>query len=172
MIIRHAEKPPDDGGTPHGVKPNGSADEHSLTIAGWTRAGALVPFFATPSVTGIESPAVIYAASSNSPYGSHGKRPAQTIRPLAARLNIAPNVTYAVGEEAALAADVLAASGPVLIAWEHVAITSIIQHLGLSAFTTTWDKRRFDQVWCLHWTAGTYAFSIIDQQLLADDAGV
>ena len=171
MIVRHAEKPPDDGGAPRGVQSDGSHDPHSLTVGGWMRASALVNYFASPIVPGIERPASIFAANALLSHGPHSKRPAQTVGPLAARLGIDPNLTHSVGDEAALAADVLSAPGPVLIAWEHVAITSIVQNLGLPAFTTVWDKHRFDLVWCLRWNGTAYDFSVIEQQLLDNDAG-
>ena len=45
MIIRHAERPPDDG-LIHGVNMSGTKDPEELTVRGWQRAGALVRFFA------------------------------------------------------------------------------------------------------------------------------
>ena len=45
MFVRHGEKP-GQGSPPHGVDPHGEVDEHSLSVQGWTRAGALAGLFA------------------------------------------------------------------------------------------------------------------------------
>jgi hypothetical protein len=45
MIIRHAERPSDDGSI-DGVNMSGTKDPEELTVRGWQRAGALVRFFA------------------------------------------------------------------------------------------------------------------------------
>ena len=48
MIIRHGEKPSDDGSI-HGVDPHGGHDPDELIVRGWQRAGALVRLFAPPN---------------------------------------------------------------------------------------------------------------------------
>ena len=45
MIIRHAERPPDDGSI-DGVNMSGTKDPKELTVRGWQRAGALALFCA------------------------------------------------------------------------------------------------------------------------------
>jgi len=45
MFVRHGEKP-GEGTRPHGVDHHGEHDEHSLSVKGWTRAGALAGLFA------------------------------------------------------------------------------------------------------------------------------
>ena len=45
VLIRHGEKPGQDG-PPHGVNRHGEHDDHSLSVRGWTRAGALAAMFA------------------------------------------------------------------------------------------------------------------------------
>ncbi len=45
MFVRHGEKP-GEGSRPHGVNHHGEIDEHSLSVQGWTRAGALAGLFA------------------------------------------------------------------------------------------------------------------------------
>lgn len=79
MFIRHAEKP-DEG--KDGVAADGSLDAESLTVRGWQRAGALIAFFcAQPKMR----PDAIFASGIG--HGSKGKRPAETVTPLAAKLN-------------------------------------------------------------------------------------
>src|SRR5450631_1094991 len=75
MFIRHAEKP---GGDDRGVEIDGTKDDGSLTVRGWQRAGALVPFFLTrPEL----KPRVIFACAIR--HGEKSKRPMQTVTPLA-----------------------------------------------------------------------------------------
>jgi hypothetical protein len=45
MFVRHGEKP-GEGTKPHGVNHHGEHDGHSLSVLGWTRAGALAGLFA------------------------------------------------------------------------------------------------------------------------------
>ena len=45
MFIRHGEKPGENG-PPHGINHDGEHDPHSLSVRGWTRAGALAGLLA------------------------------------------------------------------------------------------------------------------------------
>ncbi|MEY4015909.1 MAG: hypothetical protein RIS46_905, partial [Actinomycetota bacterium] len=45
MFIRHGEKPGEHG-PPHGINHDGEHDPHSLSLRGWTRAGALAGLLA------------------------------------------------------------------------------------------------------------------------------
>ena len=96
MFIRHGEKPPSGGGTPMGVAPDGSEDKHSLTVRGWVRAGSLIGFFSSAH-DGVETPTKIFAACSSDDAGPHGRRPAQTVTPLAEAHNPPMDTTFAVG---------------------------------------------------------------------------
>jgi len=87
MIVRHAEKPTTVNDE-HGVRPDGEHDRHSLTVRGWTRAGALVGLFAPrhgEPKTSLARPAAIYAASHA---GDGSRRPIQTVTPLAEWLEL------------------------------------------------------------------------------------
>jgi hypothetical protein len=53
----------------------------------------------------------------------------QTITPLAQELNVAPLLDFGKGQEAALAKQVLAQSGVILISWQHEAIGEIARNL-------------------------------------------
>lgn len=93
MIIRHAEKPTDSG-TPYGVTSGGTQDPHSLTIQGWTRAGALAGLFdprdsagdGIPPRTGLSRPATVTAAQPGTG-GGNSRRPEETVTSLAAALD-------------------------------------------------------------------------------------
>ena len=54
MLIRHGEKPADDGSM-HGVDEAGRADANELSVRGWQRAGALARLF-VPRAGTLEAP--------------------------------------------------------------------------------------------------------------------
>ena len=171
MLIRHGEKPPKTGPPPCGVHEDGVEHEHSLTVRGWQRAGALVPFFATPRDPAIARPDALYSPPRRHDDGDHG-RPYQTLIPLAERLGLAVNTSFALDAETELAADVRTREGVVLIAWEHRRIPLIANAL-LGAETTApqaWPDDRFDLVWILDLQPdGRYAFTQRPQLLLHGD---
>ncbi|WP_459959257.1 hypothetical protein [Nocardia sp. IFM 10818] len=176
MIIRHAEKPTDSG-APHGITADGDRDPDSLTVLGWTRAGALTGLFdphttddePAPLRPGLARPATIFAADP----GSHGsKRPLQTITPLAADLGLTPNTSFAKGQEKELAAALTTATAPVLICWEHQNIAAILDAMGTitPAPPKSWPANRFDIVYVLHRTPETWTFTQLPQLLLSGDS--
>ena len=168
MIIRHGEKPPSGGGTPMGIAPDGSEDKHSLTVRGWVRAGALIGLFSSAH-DGVETPTKIFAACSSDDAGPHGRRPAQTVTPLAEAHNTPMDTTFAVGNEGGVAAAILEESGVVLVSWEHHNIPLIVAGIGVANFTRQWPDARFDLVWIFRQTESGYAFSEIGQNLLSGD---
>ena len=196
MIIRHAEKPPEPPAPPppFGVTPDGRQDDHSLTVRGWQRAGALVNVFA-PSRTmpsSIKTPQFIYAVkvdiddenlhdAAGKKIGTKGKRAQQTVAPLAEKLRSTAtlNFTFDKGDEAAMITSVMASPGVVLICWVHENIPRIASQIPVNTDTPvpqSWPNDaegygRFDVVWLFEYenTAGTYRFSHIPQILLAGD---
>lgn len=169
MFIRHGEKPPDAGGPPFGFDINGNADPHSLIATGWARAGALVSFFTAPKAP-IVAPDYVFAAAPDITHHSpHGQRPSETVAPLCALRGSPADLTYAVGQEAALATAIAAQNGVVLVCWEHHAITDIVRAI---LNDPTWPQQwpdRFDLVWILDSAGASYAFSTANQHLLAGD---
>ncbi|MET8627984.1 hypothetical protein ABZW30_30300 [Kitasatospora sp. NPDC004669] len=167
MIIRHGEKP--DGNLP-GLDENGKHDGKSLTQRGWDRAKALPTLFAPPA-TGLHTPARIYAATDQGPMaGAHRMR--QTVTPLAAKLGLTVDTTYAESQESELAGAALAGTQPVLICWEHSRIPRIVEALGASGSGVpgTWPDR-FDLVWVFSRPAGgAWTFQEVRQHLLNGDA--
>ncbi len=74
MLIRHAEKPTG-AGSPTGVTADGRESAGSLTVSGWTRAGALVGLFAPAHgepPPGLVRPTTVWAAD---PRGDDRSRP-------------------------------------------------------------------------------------------------
>lgn len=173
MIIRHAEKPATSG-PPHGVDADGNADGHSLTVRGWTRAGALLQLFASNAGTGrggLGRPDAVYAAGGS---GGEGQRPRETVTPLAARLGLTVDTTYAKGGESALAKECAARPGPTLICWEHGEIPAILaafDHVD-PAPPSKWPGSRFDLVWVLTPRSRGWSFTQVPQLLLDGDRGV
>jgi len=190
-IIRHAEKPIGKKGETDailGVDPDGNHDSHNLIVQGWQRAGGLAELFAhqpgnTPLRAGIAQPDAIYATAfilsadtgdSDTDGGedSKSRRPQSTVTPLYQKLGVALNTTYSEGEEPALAADVMARSGTVLICWHHGHIPNLATDIGGSGLgiPTTWPSQRFDMIWVLGRDAsGAWAFSQLPQYLLPGD---
>jgi broad specificity phosphatase PhoE len=150
MVIRHGEKPSDDGSI-QGVSLAGKVDPEALSVRGWQRAGALVRLFA-PLLNGfvdrrLAKPRAIFASG----LAKHSKslRPQQTVAELAAVLALSPVLDFPKGDEAALVAKATATDGVVLIAWEHEAIPDIANRI-LGNGTTSpqrWPGSRFDLVW-------------------------
>ena len=174
MIIRHAEKPSEDGSI-SGVSQQGSVDPEELIVRGWQRSGALVRFF-RPSCGPLSSPAlatpdVIFASG----VGKHSKslRPQHTVLALAEFLGLPLDLSHAKGEEDALVADAATRTGTVLIAWEHEAIPAIAgKILGPNVpFPQQWPGDRFDLVWVFDHNPGdqSWTFTQVPQMLLAGD---
>jgi hypothetical protein len=176
MIIRHGEKP-EGSGKPYGITDAGERDEESLTVRGWTRAGALAELFdprgadggAVAPRAGLSRPATIFASD---PHSHGSKRPEQTVTPLAQALGVQVDVRFAKGQEADLVAALAGARGPVLIGWQHESIGAIIEHLG--AVTPTppqdWPGGRFDMVYVFTRNGDGWNFAQVPQVLLAGDS--
>ncbi len=173
MIIRHAEKPSDDG-TIQGVAKDGTQNKEELTVRGWQRAGALVRFFNPRNGDfpdpRLAKPAAIFAAAVGAE--SMSLRPQHTILPLAKSLGKDLILTHPQGAEDAVAKDAVDSTGVVLIAWEHKRIHLIAN--AIVGDTTTcpqkWPGERFDLVWIFDRTgAGRWNFSQVPQLLLPGD---
>jgi hypothetical protein len=80
--------------------------------------------------------------------GSKSRRPLETITPLAAKLGIAVNLSFAKGNEAALAQAICATDGVVLVCWQHEAIFTIAHELSrtLPGLPSVWPGDRFNVI--------------------------
>ncbi len=170
MIVRHAEKPTESN-EQFGVRPDGDHDRHSLSVRGWTRAGALVGLFAPhrgEPTAGLARPDAIYASGHT---GDGSRRPIQTVTPLAERLGQEVHSDWAVVEEAELATSLAARRGAALVAWHHEAIPNIVRALGSVAPATpkNWPDDRFDVVWTFTRAGSGWQFAQVPQLLLAGD---
>lgn len=167
MIIRHAEEHEVDG-----ITEEGQADPQSLTVRGWQRAGALVPFFCSGG-SGVSTPDAIFA-SAIAP-DSQSRRPQQTVAPLHAALRKRGRVSYseafAKPDTSALMAEVMTQPGIVLVAWNHSCIADCITALpNPPQAPGKWPDDRYDLVWVLDPTGIGWAFSEVPQLLLAGNA--
>ena len=168
MLVRHAEKPVDGVA---GVDALGRPDPASLTPRGWQRAGALVALFTSPPPP-LAEPDAIFAAA-DAPGDS--RRPQQTAEPLARRLAQRRGVPFVTrhrkDELDALAADVNARDGTVLLVWEHKLAGAAVEAVtGGAVVPPPWPADRYDRVWVLDRTPGGWRFTDVPQRLLAGDA--
>ncbi|MCO5122650.1 MAG: hypothetical protein M9915_02750 [Rhizobacter sp.] len=176
MFVRHGEKP-GEGSKPHGVNPHGEHDGHSLSVLGWTRAGALAGLFAhAPSRAHphVVRPGRIIATRPTEEAKS--KREIHTARPTAERLKLEVEATHTHGNEAELTREVLAKPESVLIVWHHGTMAKIVRHFPVvnpDDIPKHWPDERFDLIWVLVRQPGeelAYRFVSVPQMLLADDA--
>ncbi|MEU8548110.1 hypothetical protein AB0C81_14115 [Streptomyces roseoverticillatus] len=175
MIIRHGEKPKENGKKPpFGITEDGERNDHALLVRGWQRAGALVTLFAPEGGEprkGLRRPDAVYAAGPHP--GAKGLRPSETVAPVAAKLGVRTNVTYRTGDEKALAKELAARHGRTLVSWEHNAIPEIVKGLGGEVRPSPpedWPDARFDLVWVLVRSGPGWTFTQVPQLLLAGDS--
>ena len=179
MIIRHAEKPTTTPPPPTlGVTITGQQDKDSLIVRGWQRAGALVTLF-SPSrgplqSTDLATPQFIYATSTSD---VEGNRPEETITPLAEKLGLVPNESFANSQEQQAATSAISCNGVVLICWPHGKIPKLASFIPLSSnnkspIPSSWPSDRFDVVFVfdLDTNSSGYIFSQCPQLVLAGDS--
>jgi hypothetical protein len=174
MLIRHAEKPPDDGSAA-GVSQDGTQDVEELIVRGWQRSGALIRFFAPANGQfahpRLKTPNVIFASAVAK--HSNSLRPQHTVLALAQFLKIDLDLNHLKGDEDALASDAIARDGTVLIAWEHQLIPKIANQIMGNNTTCpqTWPGERFDLVWIFDRAsaAQSWTFTQAPQQVMPGD---
>lgn len=171
MFLRHAEKPGADG---QGVSRAGEPDPHSLSVRGWTRAGALAPLFdhvPSPDRPGLARPQRVLATKPTHEYRS--KREHDTALPTAARLGLPVEDSFSHKDSAAAAEHLMGDDLDALVVWHHGSMPELLSHFPLaqpSDVPHAWPEDRFDLVWVLtRGSDGRYAFSQVAQDLLADD---
>ena len=175
--MRHAEKHAGTG--EHGVSIAGVPAHHELTVRGWQRSGALVPYFAPagghPPGAPIATPRSIMASAATRQ--SPSLRAQHTVQPLADLLGVTVDKRFADGDEVSAAAAALAAASPVLIVWHHSHIPILAKLIASAELPcpALWPDDCFDVVWVLdrpdqpdgadsHWR-----FSQVVQRLFVTD---
>jgi broad specificity phosphatase PhoE len=169
MFIRHAEKPEK---AEKGVTPDGEHDEHSLSVRGWTRAGALAALFAnTSGRQHLVEPARVIATAPSHSYKS--KREHDTALPTAERLNLKIDAIEVPEKYTQLVEELQTSSSPALIVWHHGTIPDFIRSFPLtnaSEVPEAWPEDRFDLIWVLSPSGDGYEWHQAEQQLLQGDA--
>ena len=176
MLIRHAEEPDRDG-EPFGVTEKGHRNKEALAVRGWQRAGALATLFAPTNASfqhrALARPKFLFASTPLLRKGS--RRPIQTIRPLAHKLEIDINSNFQRADYESMLEDVFSCKGVVLVCWQREYIPQIASHiLGEdSRAPADWPEDRYDMVWVfdLNKSSGRYTFKQVPQKLLSRDLG-
>lgn len=178
MFIRHGEKP-GESGPPHGVNEHGQHDAHSLSVQGWTRAGALAGLFAQAphdSHPHIVPPTRVLATSPSAQ--ARSRREVDTARPTADRMKVVLEHDHAHGGEKHLVNEVLGSADPTLIVWHHGSMPKLVGHFPVvnrQDIPAEWPEERFDLIWVLVREPVSdlqYRFTVVAQMLLGDDTSV
>ena len=127
-LIRHAEKPVD-------------SSQEDLTAQGYARAACLAPFLTSAPFN------ITYVYAPN-PTADHGSRRAlETATPTELKLGVTLDVSYSEGQEAQVAAALMAQSdAEILLAWEHKKLPDIMSALG-TPNPPTYPSDHFDLIW-------------------------
>lgn len=178
MLMRHAEKPPAQGGPPFGVTVDGGRSVHALSVRGWQRAGALGLLFARGESSpprGLAVPARLVCAHDGG--ATEKRRVYQTLIPLADRLGLGVEHPLPASAASFLYEEALAGmDGAVLVCWDHHGLPEIAASIPVTPTTavpTGWAADRFDLVWVFDLVLArrAYRFRAVPQLALADDNG-
>lgn len=170
MLIRHAEKPRPGH---DGVDDAGKPDDLSLSVAGWRRAGAMAPYFASLAgsvlARSLCRPEHIFAARATSMHPS--TRPRDTVRPLADVLDLPVDERWSHEDPADRFAETLRNfEVPVLVCWRHDELPGLARAiLRDSGVPDTWPDDRFDLTWSIRRDDEGWTLLQLPQLLLAGD---
>jgi hypothetical protein len=174
MLIRHAEKPSKDG-APYGVTQKGERSKESLEVRGWQRAGALANLFAPTNgrfqSAGLAKPHFLFASKPLRRRGS--RRPLETLTPLAQKLAIRINSTFARSDFESMLDEVVGCKGVVLICWQREYIPDIASHIlgNTNVAPSNWPEDCYDMIWVfdLVHSSSRYRFKQVPQRVLSGD---
>jgi broad specificity phosphatase PhoE len=171
MLIRHAEKAQDGE---RAVNAQGEPDEHSLSVMGWQRAGALVHFFAMPDGHAthgrIARPLHLLAARATAQ--SPSTRPRDTLGPLAQALGLKVDESASAEDPLPeLAARLRQLQGPVLVCWRHDSLPALANELLQRAEAPErWPPQCYDMVWVVAQESFSRTLVQVPQRLLPGDS--
>jgi hypothetical protein len=135
VLIRHGEKP---------------MKGDNLTCQGLNRSlqlpDVLFARFGIPAATYI--PAISLGDSTKH------SRMFQTIIPFAVKYNLALTSKFGEKDSTAIAADIFARKGTVLVVWEHKGIAPIVHALGIREDGLKWGDDDYEGIWIVSFPAG------------------
>jgi len=171
MLIRHAEKP---RAGEAGVNGTGQPDDGSLSVAGWRRAGALVPYFASLAdrMHGrlLHRPRHLFAARATARHPS--TRPRDTLQPLADQLGLTVDERWSAADPVdEIASQLREFDEPVLVCWRHDELPALGRALlPAQGMPRSWLEERFDLTWSFRRDdSGCWEFLQVPQLLMAGD---
>ncbi|MBA4188476.1 MAG: hypothetical protein C0467_10765 [Planctomycetaceae bacterium] len=161
LIIRHAEKPPDE------------AMSVDLSAEGKTRAAELPRLFEKTEKrpAPFATPDFIFAAKNSGK--SH--RPMQTVAPLAKKLDLKIDASFTNDDPAKLVDELFRnakyAGKTVLISWRHTLTPLLAEKLGATDFPREWKDGVYDRIWQITYDEkGKATFLDRPQQLMPNDS--
>lgn len=174
MFIRHGEKPSEHG-APRGINHHGEHDNHSLSVRGWMRAGALAGLLAhapSPAHPHVRPPERIVATKPSPEAKS--RRELDTADPIARRLHLVVDSDLEHGSEDAVRENILGDPRVTLVVWHHGTLGHLVRGFPISnadAVPHHWPDDRFDLIWVLTREPGDteFLFASVDQRLLDGD---
>jgi hypothetical protein len=160
ILLRHAEKPPDES-TVH------------LSKRGESRARALVSLLEVRSVLGTNGPPAALFAPKFTRQG-HSRRPYETLKPLADHLKLSIQMPYGPSDYAALAKRVLsdpALDGKtVIVCWIHNYLPALAKAFGVKPEPARWKGSVYDRVWVITYEDHHAVLDDLPQKLLPGDS--
>jgi phosphohistidine phosphatase SixA len=161
LLIRHGEKPP------------AEAESVELNTQGKERAEALRKLFKKSDKRSDPFPTPDFIFATKDSKKSH--RPRETVTPLAKKLGLKINDSYANEDFAKLAHELLTdpkyAGKTVLICWHHGTMSELAAKLKASGVPNHWKDATFDRVWQIDYSSkGKTTFRDLPQRLLAGDS--
>jgi len=160
LLIRHAEKPPENAKSVH------------LSVEGSKRAEAFPGLFITSKSRPdpLPTPDFIFAAKDSK--DSH--RPAETVQPLATKLNLQVDSRFRNDDYDQLARELFHhpkyAGKTILISWHHGNLPELAAALKAQKAPKNWKATVFDRVWEISFEDDKAGFRDLPQQLLPGDA--
>jgi hypothetical protein len=168
LIIRHAEKPPDEAGSVH------------LSKQGKKRAQALPDLFVASATRPMPFPRPDFLFAAH--HSGKSQRPVETVEAVARKhkLTIDDRFHSKDGTDKGsgvieLRREILGKKKyrgkTILICWRHSGIPELAGQLGATGYPKTWDGKVFDRVWQISYDEkGNTTFANLPQRLLPEDA--
>ena len=160
ILLRHAEK-------------TSNHRDRDLSERGQQRARALVSFLTAKPVLLTNGLPVALFAPLVSPRG-HGRRPLDTLTPLANRLGLSIQTPVRAAQHADLARRILADPAldgkTVVICWVHHDLPALARELGVRHARVRWKASVYDRVWLITYHGSHATLTSLPQHLLPGDS--